>query len=207
MSINEKSRKSPVIRKADFVTSAGRESEYPPEDLPEIAFAGRSNVGKSTLINKLVNRRKLVKTSNTPGRTQRINFFEVNDLIRFVDLPGYGYAKVSKKMRAAWEIMIEDYLRHRSTLSALVWIIDIRRDPGDFEFNFDLWLQENHIQPIRVLTKADKFAKSKQSVRRRDIAKKMGLMEKDFIIASGTKGTGRDLIWSEILNVTGIEND
>jgi len=199
--------RTPKIKSADFITSAGRISEYPEPDLPEIAFAGRSNVGKSTLINCLVNRKKLVKTSNTPGRTQRINFFEVNNILRFVDLPGYGYAKVSKKMRAEWGKMIETYLVERETLKALVWIMDIRRTPAEFEEDFDLWIKEQGINCIRVLTKADKFSKSKQLNQRKMIASHMDLDEKELILASGVKGLGRDAVWGEILKKAGVNND
>ncbi|MGM0418019.1 MAG: ribosome biogenesis GTP-binding protein YihA/YsxC [Thermodesulfobacteriota bacterium] len=204
---NKSEFKSPVIKSADFITSAGKPSEYPPEDLPEIAFAGRSNVGKSTLVNCLVNRNKLVKTSKTPGRTQRINFFEVNKSVRFVDLPGYGYAKVSKQMRGQWEHMIETYLLSRKNLKALVWIIDIRREPAEFEYNFGLWLNQNNIPYINVLTKADKLSGTKQRNHKQNIVKTMGAEYKDFIIASGLKKTGRDEIWSRILNLTGATND
>ncbi|MCB9481133.1 MAG: YihA family ribosome biogenesis GTP-binding protein [Desulfobacteraceae bacterium] len=202
---NEKN--SYVIKTAEFLTSAGSKKEYPDGTLPEIAFAGRSNVGKSTLINCLVNRKKLVKTSNTPGRTQRINFFEVNNLLRFVDLPGYGYAKVSKKMRAEWEKMIEDYLLTRSNLCCLVWIMDIRRDVAEFEHNFALWLGQNKINYINVLTKADKLSKTKQIAQRKKIASKLNFDEDLFLTASGIKGTGREKVWGKILKYAGVLND
>lgn len=206
--INEsKNKPVMVIKSAEFVTSAGRISEYPEPDLPEIAFAGRSNVGKSTLINALVNRKKLVKTSNTPGRTQRINFFDVNQALRFVDLPGYGYAKVSKKMRQQWEHMIEDYLLKRKNLVCLVWIMDIRRNPGDFEHDFLPWLVENNINFINVLTKADKFSANKQKAQKKLIASKMDVSEGSLLVASGIKKTGLEAIWNKILNEAGVQND
>ncbi|MGE4520732.1 MAG: ribosome biogenesis GTP-binding protein YihA/YsxC [Desulfobacteraceae bacterium] len=196
-----------VIKSAEFITSAGARKEYPEISVPEIAFAGRSNVGKSTLINCLVNRKKLVKTSNTPGRTQRINFFEVNSSLRFVDLPGYGYAKVSKKMRAEWEKMIEDYLLTRESLRCLVWIMDIRREPAEFEHDFALWLKQNNIYYINVLTKADKLSKTKQIAQKKKIASKLEFSEDLLITASGIKGTGREKVWEKILNCTGVIND
>jgi len=202
---NEK--KSYIIKTAEFITSAGNKKEYPLGLIPEIAFAGRSNVGKSTLINCLVNRKKLVKTSNTPGRTQRINFFEVNNLFRFVDLPGYGYAKVSKTMRSEWEKMIEDYLLKRTNLCCLVWIMDIRRDVAEFEENFALWLAKNKINYINVLTKADKLSKTKQIAQKKQIASKLGFDEDLFITASGIKGTGKEKVWEIILNYAGVQND
>ncbi|MDY0132268.1 MAG: ribosome biogenesis GTP-binding protein YihA/YsxC [Desulforegulaceae bacterium] len=200
-------KKEYLIKSAEFLTSAGNESEYPDDSVPEIAFAGRSNVGKSTLINCLVNRKKLVKTSNTPGRTQRINFFEVNNALRFVDLPGYGYAKVSKTMRGEWEKMIEDYLIKRESLCCLVWVMDIRREPAEFEHDFALWLEEKNIFYINVLTKADKFSKTKQIAQKNKIASKLGFSEEVFITASGIKKTGRETLWEKILKAAGVEND
>ena len=117
------------IISAVFITSATKPSQYPPARLPEIAFAGRSNVGKSSLINTLVNRKRLVKTSSTPGRTRLINFFEINQQIGFVDLPGYGYARVPESVKKTWGPMIETYLSNRNTLKGVVVILDIRRTP------------------------------------------------------------------------------
>jgi GTP-binding protein len=203
---SDRENKKYIIKSAEFITSAGKKNEYPEEELPEIAFAGRSNVGKSTLINCLVQRKKLVKTSNTPGRTQRINFFEVNNSLRFVDLPGYGYAKVSKKMRADWEKMIEDYLVTRKNLCCLVWIIDIRRTPAEFEYNFGLWLEKNKINYINVLTKADKLSKTKQIAQKNLIASQLNFDQDLLLTASGIKGTGREQIWEKILNYAGVSN-
>ena len=119
------------IKSAEFVTSAVKPDQYPPESLPEIAFAGRSNVGKSSLINTLINRRRLVKTSSRPGRTQLLNFFIINDAFHMVDLPGYGYAKVPESVRRQWGPMIERYLTDRQTLRAVVLIVDTRRTPRE----------------------------------------------------------------------------
>ncbi len=113
------------------MTSATRSAQYPPVNFPEIAFAGKSNVGKSSLINVLVNRKRLVKTSTTPGRTQLINFFDINASMTFVDLPGYGYAKVPASIQKSWKPMIETYLSERPTLKAVVMIMDIRRIPDE----------------------------------------------------------------------------
>ena len=115
-----------IIRSAKFICSAVTPGQYPPDDLPEVAFAGRSNVGKSSLINKILNRKKLVRTSKTPGRTQLLNFFEINELWRFVDLPGYGYAKVPAEVQKRWRPMVESYLTTRVNFRGMVWLLDIR---------------------------------------------------------------------------------
>ena len=137
-----------TVKSAEFVTSAVKPSQYPLAILPEIAFAGRSNVGKSSLINTLVNRKRLVKTSSTPGRTQLINFFIINGSIGFVDLPGYGYAKVPKSVKKNWGPMIETYLSERKTLKGVVLIIDIRRIPRAEELNLIDWLDYYKIPKI-----------------------------------------------------------
>ena len=149
------------ILSAEFVTSATRPSQYPPAELPEVAFVGRSNVGKSSLINTLVNRKHLVKTSSTPGRTQLINFFDINDNLTFVDLPGYGYARVPAAVRKKWGPMIETYLSTRKTLKGVVIILDIRRLPREEEQNLIQWLAHFSICGIIVLTKTDKLSKTK----------------------------------------------
>ncbi len=154
------------ITSAEFVTSATKPSQYPTEGLPEIAFAGRSNVGKSSLINVLVNRKRLVKTSSTPGRTQLVNFFDINDYITFVDLPGYGYAKVPASVRKKWGPMIETYLSGRNTLKGVVVILDIRRTPREEEHNLIEWLEHYAIPSILVLTKTDKLSKIKLAKQR-----------------------------------------
>jgi GTP-binding protein len=149
-----------IVNTAEFITSAVKPSQYPEARYPEVAFAGRSNVGKSSLINTLVNRKRLVKTSSTPGRTQLINFFSVNGALSLVDLPGYGYAKVPESVRSKWGPMIETYLKGRETLNAVVLILDVRRTPGIEEKNFIDWLALYHRPAILVVTKADKLSAS-----------------------------------------------
>ncbi len=134
-----------LITSAEFVTSAVRPQQYPPADLPEFAFAGRSNVGKSSLINTLVSRKKLVLTSSSPGKTRLINFFRVNDALMFVDLPGYGYARVSEDERRKWRPMIEKYLSGRENLKAVVVILDIRRTPNEEDAQLLHWLARREI--------------------------------------------------------------
>jgi GTP-binding protein len=195
-----------IIKSAEFVTSAAKPAQHPPAFLPEIAFAGRSNVGKSSLINTLVNRRHLVKTSSTPGRTQLINFFEINQQIVFVDLPGYGYAKVPASVRKTWGPMIETYLRKRQTLKGVVIIMDIRRIPGQEELNLLGWLNHYSIAGILVLTKTDKLSKSKQVQQHHLIAQSLERDKDDFILFSAKSRRGKDALWNAILSLAGIED-
>jgi GTP-binding protein len=194
------------IISAEFVTSAAKPAQYPPAFLPEIAFAGRSNVGKSSLINTLVNRRRLVKTSSTPGRTQLINFFDINRQIVFVDLPGYGYARVPASIRKTWGPMIETYLRGRQTLKGVVIILDIRRIPGQEELNLLSWLNHYSIAGILVLTKTDKLPKSKQVKQHNLIARALERDKKNFILFSAKSRRGKDALWDAIFSLTGIED-
>jgi GTP-binding protein len=194
-----------IIRSAEFIKSAVKPAHYPPATLPEIAFAGRSNVGKSSLINCLVNRKRLVKTSSTPGRTQLINFFNVNDQVYFVDLPGYGYAKVPVSVRKKWGPMIETYLSGRKTLVGLVLIMDIRRIPGPDETRFIDWLNLYNIPSILTLTKTDKLSKTKQIKQRHLIADALKVSENRLHLFSAKTARGREAIQSEIEKL--IEKD
>ena len=187
-----------IIKSAEFITSAVKPSQYPSGGFPEIAFAGRSNVGKSSLINTLVNRKQLVKTSSTPGRTQLINFFSINDRFSFVDLPGYGYAKVPVSVRKKWGPMIETYLSTRKTLNGVVLIIDIRRIPGSDETRFIDWLSLYNIPSLLVLTKADKSSKTNRIKQQRSIAAALGADETDLCLFSAKSRSGRERLWSAI---------
>jgi GTP-binding protein len=184
-----------IITSAQFVKSAVTPSQYPPADLPEIAFTGRSNVGKSSLINTLVSRKHLVKTSSTPGRTQLINFFIINKAFSFVDLPGFGYAKVPAAVRKSWGPMIETYLSTRETLKAVVLIMDIRRIPGMQELNFIEWLRHYNIPGILVLTKSDKLSKNKHTAQRKVIADTLGVPKEEMILFSAKSRMGKDDLW------------
>ena len=145
------------IHSAEFLLSASTTRQFPEATLPEIAFAGRSNVGKSTLINSLLNRKKLVKTSATPGKTQLINFFNVNDQFYFVDLPGYGYAKVPESVRRKWQFLVEAYLSERDTLSNVVLIIDCRHNPTVQDRQLLEWLEYYQRPSLIVASKIDKL--------------------------------------------------
>ena len=191
-----------IVQSAEFITSATQPSQYPPASLPEIAFAGKSNVGKSSLINTLVNRRHLVKTSTTPGRTQLINFFNVNDALVFVDLPGYGYAKVPVAIQKRWKPMVETYLSGRTTLKAAVLMIDIRRVPDDKDRYLIQWLAHYQIPVIYVLTKSDKLTRAQQSRQLALIADATGISQNHIILFSAKTRTGKELIWEAIERIS-----
>ncbi len=187
-----------LIKSAEFVTSAVKPAQYPPADIPEIAFSGRSNVGKSSLINTLVNRKRLVKTSSTPGRTQLINFFCVNEVFNLVDLPGYGYAKVPAAVKRQWGPMIEAYLKQRESLQGVVLILDVRRTPATEERNFIDWLERYDLPVILALTKTDKLSKNKLPQRRQLISQALARDPDELILFSAKTRRGKSEIWSAI---------
>jgi len=190
-----------IIKNVAFVKSAVQPLHYPEYDLPEIAFAGRSNVGKSSLINTLIQRKDMVKTSSKPGCTQLINFFLINEILSFVDLPGYGYAKVSKKIRAQWQPMVEQYLLKRKNLFGLILLIDIRRDPKKEEFDLLNWLEANKMPHLVILTKSDKLSKTKQKKRLASICSQLQRQENGVILFSAKTKKGRNTILDEIKNL------
>ena len=189
------------VKSALFITSATKPQQYPEGDLPEIAFAGRSNVGKSSLINVLVNRKNLVRTSSTPGRTQLINFFDVNGTFTLVDLPGYGFARVPLDVKRQWGPMIEKYLSHRTNLRGVVLIIDIRRIPKEEDLQLLNWLRTFSIPPILVVTKCDKVSKNERERQLNLIAKELGVEKTALKPFSSLSKEGLDKIWAEIENV------
>ncbi len=185
------------VTSAEFVKSAFERSHWVIDGRPEIAFLGRSNVGKSSLINSLLLRKGLARTSNTPGRTQSINFFLINDSLYFADLPGYGYARVSKTMRADWGKMAEEYLSDRQELALCIQLIDSRHAPTSLDIQLNEWLKHNEKPFIVVATKADKSSKT-------ELAKslklaKATLTDSRILTYSATKALGRDEVWGEIM--------
>jgi GTP-binding protein len=182
-----------------FLISAFGQAQYPPPDRPEVAFAGRSNVGKSSLLNVIVNRKSLARTSSTPGRTQSINYFCVGESLYLVDLPGYGFARVPIQVKRSWHLMVETYLSNRSNLNAVVVIMDIRREPATGDIDLLMWLKHYDIPVIPVLTKADKL--SRQQAARRATQLKGILKEicpTEPIVFSAKTREGRDEIWERI---------
>lgn len=187
-----------IIKSAEFIKSATKPAHYPPSDLPEIAFAGRSNVGKSSLINVLVNRKSLVRTSSTPGRTQLINFFDVNGKFILVDLPGYGYAKVPLAVKREWGPMMETYLSSRPTLCGVVLIFDIRRVPVAEDRQMLDWLRAYGIPPLLVVTKCDKVSRNEKSRQAAVIASSLGVAKGELTFFSTLTREGKDEIWQRI---------
>ena len=192
------------VHQAEFVKSAVKPKDYPPPALPEVAFVGRSNVGKSSLINVLANRKALVRTSSTPGRTQLINFFDINGILTLVDLPGYGYAKAPPDVRKQWGPMIETYLAKRDSLRTVVLILDIRRIPSEGDLQMLRWLEMYNIPPILVLTKCDKLSKNEQAKQKAIIAAAVKRDKGMLLPFSALSRDGRDGIWQEISLQLGI---
>lgn len=186
--------------KASLLLSAANKSHYPQDDLPEIALAGRSNVGKSSFINTLLGRKNLARTSSKPGKTQLLNFYNIDDKIRFVDVPGYGYAKVSKTERARWGKMIEEYLTSRDNLRAVVSLVDLRHDPSAEDVQMYQFLKYYEIPVIVVATKADKIPRGKWNKHEAAIKKKLEFEKTDaFIVFSSETREGYDAAWDTIL--------
>ncbi|KGO12430.1 ribosome biogenesis GTP-binding protein YihA/YsxC [Clostridium botulinum] len=188
------------IKKAEFVISAVKRGQYPEDGRPEIAFVGRSNVGKSTLINTLTNRRKLVKVSSTPGKTRLINFFLINDNMYFVDLPGYGYAKVSKKEKENWGYIMEQYLVERNQLKKIVLLVDSRHKPTSDDINMYNWIKHYNYEVLVVGTKLDKLKRNDISKNKKIIRDtlKMDKDDKILLISSLSK-EGKEEVLEQIL--------
>ncbi|HYA14077.1 MAG TPA: ribosome biogenesis GTP-binding protein YihA/YsxC [Syntrophales bacterium] len=190
---------------AEFIKSATKPSQYPEGKLPEVAFVGRSNVGKSSLINAMTLRKNLARTSSTPGCTRLINFFKVNDQISLADLPGYGYAKVPVTSRRTWQPMIETYFKKRKSLKAVILILDVRRCPSEKDTDLIHWLRKNKILPVIILTKTDKISKSQAKLRQHQIKEILELTTNPILFSART-GEGKDAIWGAIQNSLAAEN-
>jgi ribosome biogenesis GTP-binding protein ysxC len=188
------------IKQAVLETVCGITSVLPKNDLPEIAFLGKSNVGKSSLINTLMQRKSLARTSQAPGKTQTINYYKINDEIYFVDLPGYGYAKVSQELRQKWGKMIEKYLTTSPSLKLICLLVDIRHEPTENDRLMYDWIKYHGYKVLVILTKADKLKRSVLSKNIKMIEKSLKVSEEDMVVAfSSETGQGRDEVY-EIIN-------
>ena len=188
-----------VVKSADLETVCGITSKLPDNLLPEIAFAGKSNVGKSSLINGLLNRKSLARTSASPGKTQTINFYNINQTLYFVDLPGYGYAKVSQEIRNKWGKMIERYLHSSKQLKAVFLLIDIRHEPGENDKVMYDWIVQNGYEPIIIATKLDKIKRSQIAKNIKIIRDSLHVSKETKIIPfSAVSKQGKEDIWNLI---------
>ncbi|MFJ7974720.1 ribosome biogenesis GTP-binding protein YihA/YsxC [Peribacillus sp. JNUCC 23] len=184
------------VTSADIVISAVKPEQYPNESIPEFALAGRSNVGKSSFINKMINRKNLARTSSKPGKTQTLNFYIINDMLHFVDVPGYGYAKVSKTERAAWGKMIETYFTNRDQLKAALLIVDLRHPPTKDDIMMYGFFKHYDLPVIVVATKADKIPKGKWQKHLKVTRETLDMEKEDeTIVFSGETGQGKDEAW------------
>lgn len=195
-----------VIKEVSLETVCGLTSTIPDHKLPEIAFAGKSNVGKSSLINALMNRKALARTSSQPGKTQTINFYNINDAMYLVDLPGYGYAKVPESERAKWGKMIENYLHKSRQLKAVFLLTDIRHTPGANDKTMYDWIVYQGFRPVVIATKLDKLKRSQVQKALKEVRVGLGLTPEDIVIPfSAQTKQGRDEIWALMDELTGVD--
>lgn len=186
--------------KAEFIGSAVRADQYPKGGLPEVALVGRSNVGKSSFINSMLGRKNLARTSSKPGKTATLNFYQVEEHFLFVDLPGYGYAAVSKKEKEAWGAMIETYLKKREPLRLVIQLVDIRHPPGELDRTTREWLRHLQVSSLVVATKADKISRGAWAKHLRQIREGLSLQgSKELLLYSAETKEGRDEVWKQIL--------
>ncbi len=190
------------LNKASLIISAVRSDQYPKDTIPEIALVGRSNVGKSSLINKLLNRRNFARTSSKPGKTCTINFYNIDDKVYFVDLPGYGFAKVSKREKEKWGHMIDEYLNVREHLCQIILLVDSRHDPTNDDITMLNWIRHYGFKVIVVATKSDKLSPRQLSKNILCINKKLNLHANDILIPfSINTDDGKEELWQLILNI------
>lgn len=186
-----------IIKKAEILISAVKKEQYPDMTVPEIAFAGKSNVGKSSMINALLNRRSLARTSSQPGKTQTLNFYNINDEFNFVDLPGYGYAKVSKAEQGKWAPMIDTYLHYRQQLREVFLLVDIRHEPGKNDQQMYEWIKSSGFTGYVIATKADKLSRSQQIKSLNVIKKALNIKDVNLIYPfSASSKLGVEEIWT-----------
>lgn len=196
------------VTKSEFVISAVRPDQYPVDALPEIALAGRSNVGKSSLINRMLSRKNLARTSATPGKTQQLNYYRVNDDLYLVDFPGYGYAKVSKTQRAAFGEMIEKYLLNRKELKLVLLVVDLRHPPSKDDINMYGWLQHYGLDVCVVATKADKIPKTRWPKHVKIVKEALGFQpQHSMVMFSSENGLGKDELWDIIKSYANLESE
>mgnify|MGYP005804258395 FL=1 len=194
-----------IIKTVNLETVCGITSKLPENTLPEFAFAGKSNVGKSSLINALMNRKSYARTSGQPGKTQTINFYRINDDMYFVDLPGYGYAKVSLEEKARWGKMIENYLHKSAMLKKVFLLVDIRHEPSENDKMMYDWIVHNGYQPVIIATKLDKLKRSQVAKQVKQIQMGLGLSKEDILIPfSAETKQGRDQIWELLEKEAGL---
>ena len=193
-----------VIKKVNLDIVIGVTSAIPDTEYPEVAFAGKSNVGKSSLINSLMNRKSYARTSSQPGKTQTINFYNINDCMYLVDLPGYGYANASPAVKAKWGKMIEKYLRKSANLKQVFLLVDIRHDPSENDKMMYNWIVDNGFRPVIIATKLDKLKRSQVAKHVKAVRTGLGLREDDILIpfSSETK-QGLDVLWETVESYIG----
>ncbi|MFD1863932.1 ribosome biogenesis GTP-binding protein YihA/YsxC [Planococcus sp. FY231025] len=188
-----------IVHNVELVISAVRPDQYPEDGLPEFALAGRSNVGKSSFINKMIGRKSMARISSKPGKTQTLNFYKIEEKLFYVDVPGYGYAKVSKSEREAWGKMIERYITDREQLKAVIQIVDLRHPPSRDDINMYDFMKHYGIPCIIIATKADKIPKGKWDKHKKIVRETLDMEKGDpLIVFSSETGLGKDAAWKEI---------
>jgi GTP-binding protein len=190
------------VTQSDFVISAVSEKDFPREGIPEVVFSGRSNVGKSSLINRLTGNAKLARTSSTPGKTQSINFYKIDRSFYFVDLPGFGYAKTGKLVIQQWKKLIEQYFINRSVIVLAIQLIDSRMPPTPLDIQLSEWLETMRVPRIIVTTKSDKLSNNQKAVQLRRISDSLG--GQSVIMSSAENGMGCKEIWKRVLEATAV---
>jgi GTP-binding protein len=196
------------VNNVSLAAVAVKKEQYPEQTMPEVAFAGKSNVGKSSLINTMINRKGLARTSQNPGKTRTINFYNVEDALYFVDLPGYGYARAPKSEIAKWGKMIEDYLIKRDTLRAIIMLVDIRHEPGANDKMMYDWLKHYGHKIIVVATKSDKLKRSQLPKHKKMLSEGLGLEKGDILIPfSSENRSGKEELWAVIEELAGLNTE